>query len=132
VGEIAAKAVKEIAYHLRHAGEWVIRLGDGTEESHRRMQQALNDLWMYTGEFFLADAIDAEIARRGIGPDPAELEPAWNRRVDAVLQEATLTRPTVSWMQRGGKDGRMHTEHLGYILAEMQFLQRAYPDATAW
>lgn len=130
--EIAAKAVKETAYHLRHAAEWVIRLGDGTEESHRRMQQALNDLWMYTGEFFLPDAIDAEIARRGIGPDPAELEPAWNRRVEAVLQEATLVRPSVTWMQRGGKDGRMHTEYLGYILAEMQFLQRAYPDATAW
>lgn len=130
--EIADKAVKETAYHVRHSGQWVIRLGDGTEQSHQRMRKALEELWMYTGEFFLADAIDEEMARRGVAPDPRTLEEGWNRRVDAVLQEATLPRPTVSWMQRGGKDGRMHTEHLGYILAEMQFLQRAYPDATAW
>jgi ring-1,2-phenylacetyl-CoA epoxidase subunit PaaC len=130
--EIADKAVKETAYHLRHSGQWVIRLGDGTEESHRRMQKALDDLWMYTGELFLPDAVDEEMARRGVAPDLRSLEEGWNRRVDDVLGEATLQRPTVSWMQRGGKDGRMHTEHLGYILAEMQFLQRAYPDATAW
>ncbi|GBD44788.1 1,2-phenylacetyl-CoA epoxidase, subunit C [bacterium HR40] len=130
--EIADKAVKETAYHLRHAGEWVIRLGDGTEESHRRMQTALDRLWMYTGELFAPDSVDEEMARRRIGPDLRQLEEGWNRRVNAVLAEATLDRPQASFMQRGGKDGRMHTEHLGYILAEMQFLQRAYPDATSW
>ncbi len=132
IAAIAEKSLKEVTYHLRHAGEWVIRLGDGIEESHRRMQRALEDLWMYTGELLTPDALDREMQEAGIGPDLGALREGWNRRVDAVLDQATLARPADGWMQSGGKDGRMHTEHLGYILAEMQFLQRAYPEATAW
>ena len=126
---IAAKAEKETAYHLRHSAEWLIRLGDGTEESHRRAQDALDELWMYTGEMFETDRIDRALIETGVAVDPAALRPEWNRTVDAVLAEATLTRPADGWMQSGGRTGR-HSEHLGYILAELQFLQRAYPDAT--
>ena len=126
---IAAKAEKETAYHLRHSAEWLIRLGDGTEESHRRAQDALDELWMYTGEMFEADRIDRALIETGVAVDPAALRPEWNRTVDAVLAEATLTRPADGWMQSGGRTGR-HSEHLGYILADLQFLQRAYPDAT--
>jgi len=129
LAEIAAKALVETRYHVRHSGEWVIRLGDGTEESHRRMQKAIDDLWMYTGELFTPDEVDRAMAEAGIGPDLPSLKPAWDRRVDAVLREATLERPQDGWMPTGGKDGSMHSEHLGHILAEMQFLQRAYPDA---
>ena len=111
---IAAEARHQAAYHLRHAGDWMIRLGDGTEESHRRAQHAIDALWPYTGEMFEADA-----ALRG----------EWDETVAAVLAEATLMRPQDGWMQTGGRHGR-HTEHLGYILAELQFLQRAYPGAT--
>ncbi len=132
IAAIAEKSLKEVTYHLRHAGEWVIRLGDGTEESHRRMQQALEDLWMYTGELFAPDAVDLAMRTAGVAPDLDLLRDGWNRRIDRVLAEATLRRPADGWMQSGGKDGRMHTEHLGYILAEMQFLPRAYPDARAW
>ncbi len=132
IAAIAEKSLKEVTYHLRHAGEWVIRLGDGTEESHRRMQKAIDDLWMYTGELFTPDAVDEAMEVAGVAPDLAGLREGWDRRVDTVLARATLTRPADGWMQSGGKDGRMHTEHLGYILAEMQFLPRAYPDARAW
>lgn len=125
---IAAKAEKETAYHLRHASEWVIRLGDGTDESRRRAQAALDRLWPYTGEMFEADELPEGL--RGIAPDPATLRPAWERTVDAVLAEATLTRPAGAWMQRGGRSGR-HTEHLGFMLAEMQQLPRTHPGA-AW
>lgn len=126
--EIAARAVKEIRYHLRHASQWVIRLGDGTAESHARMQQSLDELWPYTGEMFTADDVDEAFAREAGGPDLAKLRPAWRQQVDGVLAEATLKRPEDGWMQDGGKRGR-HSEHLGYLLAEMQFLQRAYPGA---
>ncbi len=129
---IAAKALKEVRYHVRHSGAWMVRLGDGTEESHARAQRALDALWMYTGELFTPDALDRAMAEAGVGPDVAALKPGWDERVNAVLREATLRRPEDGWMQSGGKDGRMHTEHLGHILAEMQFLRRAYPDATAW
>jgi ring-1,2-phenylacetyl-CoA epoxidase subunit PaaC len=129
VAAVAGKAEKEAAYHLRHAGEWLIRLGDGTEESHRRAQAALDELWSYAGEMFETDAVDAALIGRGIAVDPATLRPAWDRSVDAVLAEATLARPVQSWMQSGGRGGR-HSEHLGHLLAEMQFLQRAYPGAT--
>jgi ring-1,2-phenylacetyl-CoA epoxidase subunit PaaC len=129
---IAAKAVKEVAYHRRHAGDWVVRLGDGTEESRARMQRALDELWPYSGELLTPDSVDLVIAARGIGPDPAILRPGFEAQVLGVLREATLTVPKAGWMHRGGKDGRMHTEHLGYLLAEMQFLPRAYPDASAW
>jgi ring-1,2-phenylacetyl-CoA epoxidase subunit PaaC len=127
---IAAKAVKECTYHFRHSSGWAIRLGDGTEESRARMQRAVDAVWMWTGEMFAADAVDRAIAGAGIGPDPAGLKPAWDRRIEAVLREATLARPKDGWMQKGGKQGE-HSEHLGYILAELQFLPRAYPGA-AW
>ena len=126
---IAAKAVKECAYHFRHSSGWTIRLGDGTEESHTRMQRAIDGLWMWTGEMFTADGVDRTIAAAGIGPDPGGLKPAWDKRIAAVLSEATLVQPKDGWMQRGGKQGE-HSEQLGYILTELQFLPRAYPGAT--
>ncbi len=121
---IAAKAEKETAYHLRHAAEWLIRLGDGTAESHRRAQAALDELWPYTGELFMPLPGEA-----GFAPDPMSLRATWNATVTDVLARATLARPNDGWMQSGGRDGR-HTEHLGYLLAEMQFLQRTYPGAS--
>ncbi|MCS7036895.1 MAG: 1,2-phenylacetyl-CoA epoxidase subunit PaaC [Saprospiraceae bacterium] len=123
---IAQKALKEVTYHLRYSSEWTIRLGDGTEESHRRMQEAVDDLWMYTGELTTPNEVEREAAEAGVGSDLTQIRPLWEAKVREVLEEATLQIPGNSWMQSGGKDGR-HTEHLGYILAEMQFLQRAYP-----
>ncbi len=125
---IAAKAVKEMAYHVRHSAEWVIRLGDGTEESHRRAQAAVDDLWTYTGELFEVDAVERALIEAGIAPDPAALRAAFDKTIDAVFDEATLQRPAAGFMQSGGRDGR-HSEHLGYILTELQFLQRAHPGA---
>ena len=125
---IGAKAVKELTYHLRHTGEWLVRLGDGTEESHERAQRAVDNLWPYTGELFAPASGDASIAESGTGPDPAELKLAWDKTMDGVLARATLTRPADGWMQTGGREGR-HSEHLGYMLADMQFMQRAYPGA---
>jgi len=126
---IAAKAEKEAAYHLRHAAEWLIRLGDGTAESHARAQDALDELWMYTGELFETDAIERGLIERGVAVDPQALRAEWDETVDGVLAEATLKRPPDAWMQTGGRTGR-HSEHLGFILADLQFLQRAYPGAT--
>lgn len=123
---IAQKALKEVTYHLRYSSEWTIRLGDGTEESHRRMQEAVDDLWMYTGELTTPNDVERQAAETGVGSDLEQIRPLWEAKVQEVLQEATLRIPTNNWMQSGGKDGR-HTEHLGYILAEMQFMQRAYP-----
>lgn len=122
IAATAAKAEKETAYHLRHAAEWLIRLGDGTEESHRRAQTAVDDLWPYTGELFSDVEGDAM-------PSPSSLRDTWSRTVDAALARATLARPTDGWMQSGGRAGR-HTEYLGYLLAELQYLQRTYPGAT--
>jgi ring-1,2-phenylacetyl-CoA epoxidase subunit PaaC len=126
---IAAKSEKEAAYHLRHTGEWLIRLGDGTEESHRRAQAALDELWPYTGELFERDAVEDRLIAAGIAVDPETLRAEWQRTVSAVLAEATLAAPERVWMQSGGRSGR-HSEHLGHLLATMQFLQRAYPGAT--
>jgi len=126
---IAAKAEKESAYHLRHSAEWVIRLGDGTLESHERAQAALDEFWMYTGELFEIDGAERALIEAGVAADPAGTRDIWNATVDAVLSEATLVRPSSGWMQSGGRAGR-HSEHLGYILADLQFLQRAYPGAT--
>lgn len=132
VAGIAAKAGKEVNYHAQRSVDWVLRLGDGTEESHVRMQRALDALWPYTGEMFTADAIDRALAQSGIGADLPSLRAPWLTAVRAVLDEATLDLPDGEWMQggrdRGGKQG-VHTEHLGHLLAEMQFLQRAYPGA---
>ena len=129
VAEIAAKALKEVSYHLERSAEQVIALGDGTDESHARMQAALDEQWGYALEMFTSDASDAAMAAAGIAPDPASLRAPWDETVDAVLAQATLKRPDSSFAHKGGKQGT-HTEHLGYILAEMQFLQRAYPGAV--
>jgi len=123
---IAEKSLKEIAYHQRYSSEWMIRLGDGTERSHQKMQEAVEDLWMYTGELTAADAVDRQMLEAGIGVDLEKLRPAYYDRLAQVMKEATLQTPASDWMQSGGKTG-LHTEHLGYILAEMQYLQRAYP-----
>ena len=122
---IAAKALKEVTYHLRWSSEWVIRLGDGTEESHQRMLKAIDELWRYTGEFFMAADYEKEMA-----VDMASLKAAWMKKLIAVFEEATLPIPENTFMQTGGKTG-IHTEYLGFILAEMQYLQRTYPGA-AW
>lgn len=129
VAEIAAKAIKEVAYHYERSSDLVIRLGDGTEESHKRMQSALNELWGYTGELFLPDAVELELAAAGVAPNPADLRAEWIARVKAVLEEATLAVPTSTFAHKGGKRGH-HSEGLGHILAQMQFLQRAYPGCT--
>lgn len=124
---IAAKSLKEVKYHLRHTHEWMLRLGDGTEESHRRMQDALEELWSFTNEFFKPSAVEQAAFEAGIAPDVASLRAGWDKMVNDVLERATLTRPDDSqWMQSGGKQG-LHSEHLGYMLAEMQYLQRSYP-----
>ncbi len=120
---IAEKALKEVAYHIRWSGEWVVRLGDGTEESHARMEHALRELWRYTGEMFLPAAYEKEA-----GADPSALETEWTEKVQAVFSEAGLSLPSQTFMQTGGKEGK-HTEQLGYILSELQYMQRAYPGA---
>jgi ring-1,2-phenylacetyl-CoA epoxidase subunit PaaC len=124
---IAEKSLKEVSYHLRWSSEWMIRLGDGTEESHKRMQVAVNDLWMYTGEMMSANETDKAALAAGIGTDLSIIKNEWKEKVTTILNEATLQIPKDSWMQQGGKEG-LHTEHLGYILAELQFMQRAYPN----
>ncbi|MFV0292347.1 MAG: 1,2-phenylacetyl-CoA epoxidase subunit PaaC [Paracoccus sp. (in: a-proteobacteria)] len=129
VADIAAKGLKEVSYHLERSAEQVIALGDGTEESRHRMQDALDDQWGYALEMFVGDETDAKMVSAGIAPDPGSLRAAWDETVNAVLTEATLTVPANSYVHKGGKQGT-HTEHLGYILAEMQFLQRAYPGAS--
>ena len=125
---IAAKALKETRYHVRHAGEWVVKLGDGTPESHRRAQDALDELWRYTGELFLTDAVDDALLTAGVAPSREGVEHAWRTQVDDVLARATLRVPETSYMQRGGRVGR-HTEHLGRMLAEMQIVARSHPGA---
>jgi ring-1,2-phenylacetyl-CoA epoxidase subunit PaaC len=127
---IAAKAFKESRYHIRHTGEWVIMLGDGTEESHRRAQEALDDLWRYTGELFMADDAERALVQQGVAADVSALESKWRAQVEDVVRRATLTLPANGYMQRGGRQGR-HTEHLGHLLSEMQIVPRSYPGA-AW
>ncbi|WP_411840300.1 1,2-phenylacetyl-CoA epoxidase subunit PaaC [Paracoccus sp. ME4] len=133
IAEIAAKAWKEAAYHLERSADLVVRLGDGSAESHDRMQAALTALWSFTGEMFTDDDHDRGLADAGVMPLPSSLRPAWDRTVAQVLEEATLTHPGDVWQQGttgmgGGKRG-VHSEHLGHLLAQMQFLQRAYPGA---
>lgn len=128
VAEIAGKAVKEVAYHLERSTDLVIRLGDGSDESHRRLQASLDSLWRFTGELFEADEIEQALVARKIAPEPATLAEAWRDHVAASLEQATLQMPQETAMQKGGRQG-LHSEHLGYLLAEMQFLQRAYPGA---
>lgn len=126
---IAAKAEKESAYHLRHSAEWVIRLGDGTPESHLRAQRALVDLWAFTGEMFTVDASERALIDCGIAVDADALRDEWRATVTRVVAQATLTLPADGWMQQGGRDGR-HSEHLGHLLSELQFMQRSYPGAS--
>ena len=123
---IAAKAVKEAKYHLRHSSSWVIRLGDGTEESHDRMQRGVDQLWRFTGEMFAADAVDVAATAVGFGVDPSALAAAWNKTVRSVLTEATLQIPDDPYQRMGGRTG-FHTEHLGRLLGELQWMQRTYP-----
>lgn len=126
---IAEKSLKEVTYHLRWSSEWTIRLGDGTAESHQKMQTALDDYWMYSGELLVMNETEQAMLNAGIASDLNAIKTDWHQHIDNILQQATLKKPEKSWMQKGGKDGR-HTEHLGFLLAEMQFLQRAYPGAT--
>lgn len=126
---IAAKSEKESAYHLRHSSEWMVRLGDGTDESHRRVQAAVDDLWAFTGEMFAVDDSERGLIDAGIAIDPAMLRTPWLATVSRVLDESTLTKPQNEWMQQGGRDGR-HSEHLGHLLSELQSMQRSFPGAT--
>ncbi len=126
--ELAARAIKEVTYHLRHSTQWILRLGDGTEESHKRLQTAVDGLWMYTGELFEMNEVDEILIKEGIAPNLNDIKTKWESKVSEVLAESTITKPEDGWMQTGSRKG-MHSEHLGYILAEMQYLQRAYPDA---
>jgi len=121
LAEIAARAEKEIRYHLRHASQWLVRLGDGTEESHGRVQQSLDELWRFTGEFFEADSF--------ISTKIEDLESEWKRQVAAILDEATLSMPEAQFMATGGREGK-HSESFGFLVAEMQHMQRTYPGAT--
>ncbi|MCF8276694.1 MAG: phenylacetate-CoA oxygenase subunit PaaC [Flavobacteriales bacterium] len=126
VAAISEKTIKEIRYHLRRSKEWVLRLGDGTEESHNKIQEAFDNIWPYTGDLFVEDQSDAVIVAEGIGPDMKAIHGTWRENVKATLAEATLTIPKDGWMHSGSKAGR-HTEHMGYILAELQYMQRTYP-----
>ncbi|MFZ9027719.1 MAG: 1,2-phenylacetyl-CoA epoxidase subunit PaaC [Crocinitomicaceae bacterium] len=124
---IAEKSLKETKYHLKHSSEWVIRLGDGTEESHERVQDSLNELWRYTGELFFENEVDEELKASGVIPDLSDLKDNWNELVKSVLAEATLTIPDNNWQFDGGRVGK-HSEHLGHLLSVMQYMQRAYPN----
>ena len=126
---IAARSEKESAYHLRHASEWVIRLGDGTEESHARAQAAIDDLWSFTGEMFFVDDSERGVIDRGTAIDAANLKYQWHAAVSRVVSEATLRLPQNDWMQQGGRHGR-HSEHFGHLLSELQYMQRTFPGAS--
>ena len=126
---IAARGEKEIRYHLRHNAQWLVRLGDGTDESHEKVQRAVDELWRYTGEMFVADALDDSVQASFAGPDLEAIAAGWQRSVAALLSEATLTEPSPSAMASGGKRG-VHTEHFGYLIAEMQSVPRTYPGAS--
>jgi len=130
VAAISSKALKEVTYHLRWSGEWVIRLGDGTSESHDRMKNAIDQLWPYTGELFMPAVYEKNLINANLLPDVSKIKTKWFEKVQEVFAEATLPMPSPdTWMHSGGKNGN-HTEHLGYILAELQFLQRAYPNSN--
>ena len=126
---IAAKSEKESAYHLRHSSEWIVRLGDGTEESHSRAQGAIDDLWAFTGEMFWLDDSERALVDAGIAIDSASLRAPWLETLSDVVSEATLALPTSEWMQQGGRSGR-HSEHLGHLLSELQSMQRTFPGVT--
>ena len=125
---ISAKAYKETRYHVRHSADWMLKLGDGSAESHQRVQGAIDDLWRFTGELFESDELERDLVTQGIAVDRASLRDAWRAEVARVLQAATLTMPDDGFMQRGGREGK-HTEHLGHLLAEMQIVARSFPGA---
>jgi ring-1,2-phenylacetyl-CoA epoxidase subunit PaaC len=124
----AAKSIKEVTYHLRHSSEWLVRLGDGTEESHEKVQESLNDLWEYTGDLFEMNEVDEILIKEGIAVDLNDVKKEWDTTVNTVLERATLNRPEDAYMHSGRLDA-IHSEYLGHLIAEMQFLQRAYPEA---
>lgn len=124
---IAAKSLKETKYHLKHSSEWIIRLGDGTQESHYRIQDSLDTLWRYTSELFYSDEVDVELQKQGIAPNMLEVYEEWKVTTENVFKEATLEIPTNNWSQEGGRKG-LHSEHLGHLLSELQYMQRAYPN----
>ena len=130
IAALATKSHKEITYHLRHTTEWMYRLGDGTEESHQRLQNALNELWMFTSDLFDMNEVDAVLIKAGVAPDLNVIKEAWEKRVKEVIAEATLQIPSGNIKQKGSREGR-HSEHLGYLLAEMQYIPRSYPG-TKW
>ena len=125
---IAQKSIKETTYHFRHSSKWIIRLGDGTAESHEKVQSAIDNLWMFTNELFEMNKIDNKMLTQKIGVDCSSIKAEWDQIIDEVLSEATLKRPENTHMTSGGREG-IHTEHLGHLLSDMQYLQRAYPDA---
>lgn len=127
IAAIAEKSLKETKYHLKHSSEWVIRLGDGTEESHEKAQYALDTLWRYTDELFFENEVDAALQAQNIVPSLITIKAEWLKTVTAVLEEATLTIPQNGWQHKGGRTG-LHSENLGYILAELQYMQRSYPN----
>ena len=126
---IAQKSIKETTYHLRHSSKWIIRLGDGTAESHAKVQSAINNLWMFTNELFEMNDINNEMVKQKMGVDCSILKIEWDQIIDDAFSEATLNRPEDANMPSGGRQG-IHTEHLGHLLTDMQYLQRSYPDAT--
>ena len=128
IAGISAKTLKEVKYHFKHAHDWVLRLGDGTEESHNRIQKAFNDIWMYTGELFEMDEVDEKMIKEGIGVDLKPIKNSWDQYINELLSEATLVRPVDGYMQTGSRKG-IHTENLGYMLTEVQYLPRTYPNA---
>jgi len=127
LASLAEKAQKETKYHLKHSAQWVIRLGDGTQESHSRTQQALDTLWRYTDELFFEDKADIDLQNQGIVPPLSTIKKQWTATVHQVFEQANLLIPTNGWQYQGGRTGR-HSEHMGYILTEMQYMQRTYPD----
>lgn len=129
LAEVAARAIKEVKYHCRHSSQWLVRLGDGTGLSHERVQRSLDDAWRYTGEMFAADEIDALVRENYDGPDLGAIQKLWLRDVEKTVSDATLRLPADQRMASGGKQGQ-HSEHLGFMLAEMQYLQRSFPGET--
>jgi len=129
LAQIAAKSAKEIRYHLRHGGQWLVRLGDGTEESHRRITKSVHELWRYTGEMLSGDEVDHAMKKEWNGPNLERLKGEWLKEVASILEKATIPLPDEQWMADGGKKGH-HTEHFGFMIAEMQFMQRTYPGAS--
>ncbi|MBN8692148.1 MAG: phenylacetate-CoA oxygenase subunit PaaC [Bacteroidetes bacterium] len=128
IAGIAQKAIKEVTYHVRHSSSWVLRFGDGTEESHNRAQEAVNELWRFTGELFEMDDVENKLVKEGIVVNTSLLKEKWEKQITDLLTKATLKKPESSFMQSGGRKG-MHTEHLGYLLSEMQTVPRMYPNA---